>query len=524
MDDANFKGLELAEALAARFIERRRAMHQDFTMMMAAPIRVAIYTRVSLDRTGEGLAVERQLERCRAQIKAKEYAGWREVGHYSDNSISAYTGKHRPEWERLLSDIRASRVDIVLAWHLDRMTRSVLELEQLILLCEECNVDIATIEGDIDLSRTTGRLVARILAAVARAEVEMKTARQLLKMDQLAKAGKPFTGGRRAFGYGLDRMTVVEDEAAAIKRAAQEYLDGKPLTHIARDWDLAGLKSSRRDDWETTTGWTASGVRQVLENPRYAGIRMHRGEKVVDENGVAITAAWPALIDEDTHLAILSKIKRSARPEETKAKGPGVHLTMLSGIMVCRKCGAKAGANRQRGVPIYVCSSPARHFMVPRAEVDHEVSSAVIAFLSLPDVAAKLAPEDDGGALLKARTDATKARARLAELGDDYADGLIDRATLLRATERLKERIAEAETVILTATAGTALDGFPVGTDQAAVLWGELELHQQRGIIEVVTREIVVRGTGPGRRFDAKKQVDIRFVGDNSIHLQGELA
>lgn len=497
-------------------------------MMMAAPKRVAIYTRVSLDRTGEGLAVDRQLARCRKQIEAKDYAGWQEVGHYSDNSISAYTGKHRPEWERLLSDIRAGRVDIVLAWHLDRMTRSVLELEHLILLCEEYNVDIATIEGDIDLSRTTGRLVARILAAVARAEVEMKTMRQLLKMDQLANTGKPFTGGRRAFGYELDRLTVVEEEAVAIKKAAQDYLDGKPLIHIAREWDLAGLKSSRREDYDTTTGWTGTGVRQVLENPRYAGIRMHRGEAAIYPSGhplegQRVVAEWPAIIDEDTHLAIVSKIKRSARPDETKAKGPGVHLTLLSGIMVCRKCGEKAGANRQRGVGIYTCSSPARHFLVPREQVDHEVSSAVIAFLSLPGVASKLVPDNDGGALLKAHADAAEARARLGALGDDYADGLIDRATLLRATERLQERIQQAEEIIAQTTAGTALDGFPVGTEQAAELWGELELHQQRGIIEVVTREIVIHGAGPGRRFDATKQISIRFVGDNSIEHEGAL-
>jgi len=360
----NIKGLELAQVLAGRFIERRRAVHQNFTMM-AAPKRVAIYTRVSLDRTGEGLAVDRQLARCRKRIAANDYAGWQEVGHYSDNSISAYTGKERPEWNRLLDDIRAGRVDIVLAWHLDRMTRSVLELEQLIKLCEDFDVDIVTIEGDIDLSRTTGRLVARILAAVARAEVEMKTARQLLKWDQMAEAGLPFTGGRRAFGYELDRMTIMEEEATAIRKAARDYLDGKPLSRIARELTAANL-TSVRDGYYEAKGkeWTSTGVRQMLENPRYAAIRMHRGQE-------AGPAAWPAILEEETHRAIVAKGRANAvnRPDWAKKKpgmtGHQAYLNLLSGLLVCWRCGEKARPRRTRASP--TTPAPRRHGTSPCA-------------------------------------------------------------------------------------------------------------------------------------------------------------
>lgn len=507
------KGLDLAHALAQQFIDKRRVMHGDLTMMMAAPKRVIIYTRVSLDRTGEGLAVDRQLERCRKHIAAKEYAGWKEVAHFSDNSISAYTGKHRPGWEQVLGEIRAGRADIVIAWHMDRMTRSMVELEELILLCETNGVDIATIEGDIDLSSHMGRMVARILAAVARAEVEQKTARQLLKWDQVAAAGKPFTGGIRAFGYARDRMTLVEAEADAIAKAAREYLAGKPLINIAREWDLLGLRSDMHAR-KGSEGWTSTGVRQILTNPRYAGIRMHRGEPVVDEDGNPIPAAWPAIITEDMHQALLASFKRKERHPDRKAKGPGVHLCLLSGIIVCQMCGAKASAGRRDGRGIYQCSSPARHFSVQRDDVDPEVSAAVIAFLTTPGVSQYLAPDDDGGALLSAQAEAGKLRARLAQLGDDYADGLIERETMLRSTERLRERLAEAEEVITKAIAGTPLDGFPIGTAEAAELWDELELHQKRGIIEMVTKEIILRGAGPGRRFNAQDQLTIHFVGN----------
>lgn len=183
--------------------------------------RAVIYARVSLDVPGEGRSVERQLEACRQLC---ELRGWAVVAERVDNSISASTGKERPAWKSVLAMVEAREVDLIVAWHIDRMTRSMLDLEELILLAENAGVGVATASGDLDLTTDVGRMVARILAAVARAEVERKGARQKLANAARAAEGDVHFGGVRPFGYTNDRITIIPKEADAIRKAAVDVL------------------------------------------------------------------------------------------------------------------------------------------------------------------------------------------------------------------------------------------------------------------------------------------------------------
>src|SRR5581483_2840962 len=92
-------------------------------------VRAAIYVRISQDREGAGLGVARQEKDCRALAKRK---GWDVIDVYVDNDVSAYSGKPRPAWRRLLSDIEAGAVDGIICWHVDRLTRTPMELESVI--------------------------------------------------------------------------------------------------------------------------------------------------------------------------------------------------------------------------------------------------------------------------------------------------------------------------------------------------------------------------------------------------------
>lgn len=121
-----------------------------------------MYVRISLDRTGQEAGVGRQQADCRALAEQK---GWVVAGLYKDNDVSASKRKPRPEYQRLLADIRAGRIDAVVAWHPDRLYRRLVDLEGLIDLAEEHRVTIATVVGgDVDLSTASGRMQARILA------------------------------------------------------------------------------------------------------------------------------------------------------------------------------------------------------------------------------------------------------------------------------------------------------------------------------------------------------------------------
>ncbi|MGH3576306.1 MAG: recombinase family protein [Mycobacterium sp.] len=128
----------------------------------------AIYARISEDREGDLLGVQRQEADCRVVCERRGFAGDR-VHVYSDDDRSAFSGKVRPEYERLLRDIAKGQVQLLVAWHPDRLHRSPLELERFITIVEAAGTHIETARaGTLDLTSPTGRMTARIIGAVAR--------------------------------------------------------------------------------------------------------------------------------------------------------------------------------------------------------------------------------------------------------------------------------------------------------------------------------------------------------------------
>jgi site-specific DNA recombinase len=181
----------------------------------------AVYCRISDDREGAGLGVERQEADCRERAKQ---LGWTVVDVYPDNDLSAFTGVDRPHYQRLLQDLRSGVVDAVLAWHTDRLHRTPLELEEFIDICETKGLAVETVKaGPIDLSTPAGRAIARTLCAWARYESEHKAERIRRKALELAQAGKRSGGGSRPYGYLEDRLTIREDEAEESVRQRGGY-------------------------------------------------------------------------------------------------------------------------------------------------------------------------------------------------------------------------------------------------------------------------------------------------------------
>lgn len=158
-----------------------------------------LYLRQSKDAGLTGLAVDRQRTGCRRLAGER---GWTVVEEGIDNDTSASTGRNRPGYQRALQLAEAGDIEVIIAWHVDRLTRRVAELESLIELCEHTGVRVATVSGDLDLTTDAGRLVGRILGAVAGGEVERKSARQKLANQQRAETG--CAPARRAFGHNLD--------------------------------------------------------------------------------------------------------------------------------------------------------------------------------------------------------------------------------------------------------------------------------------------------------------------------------
>jgi site-specific DNA recombinase len=228
--------------------------------------RVALYLRQSQDRDGTGYGIDRQREDVTKLAAAQ---GWQVVAEFVDNDVSALSRKPRPAFVEMMARVDMGEFDVIAARHMDRLLRRLAELESVLERCQKTNTAIVTAADGVDTSNDGGRLVARILSSVAQGEVERKGARQRSAVAQAAKQGR-WCGGRRAFGYEKDGVSVREAEAIIVKQGYADVLAGESLSEIARRWNAAGFTTGQG------RSWTRNAVKDVLCNPRNAGLRRHR--------------------------------------------------------------------------------------------------------------------------------------------------------------------------------------------------------------------------------------------------------
>jgi DNA invertase Pin-like site-specific DNA recombinase len=462
------------------------------------PVQAAgVYCRISLDKAGEGLGIARQREMCEKLAADK---GWPVAEVYdADNDRSAYNGKRRPDYERMLADIKAGRIDAVICVDLDRLTRRPIELEAFMDLADRHGVALANVSGDTDLSSPDGRLRARIMGSVARHESEKKAERQRREGEQAAKRGVP-RGSVRPFGYENDRVTVRESEAVELRDAVRRMLAGTSANDIARDWNERGVPTVRGAKY----GWGAGTIVKLARNPRYAGLRTYKGEIVAE-------GKWEPIIDRASHEAMVALLKRRARPGR-----PSVHL--LSGIARCGRCGAPlwVSMRNDRATPIarYCCvkrpGAPGCGRLTAVADpIDADVRDAIIATLASPKFAK--AQRARGRGLDKDRDaavrDLTSAEQRLEELAADYAAGDISRREWVAARDVARDRIAAAERIVNSARGPLA--DLPSDAAKLRALWDDATLDWKRSLVRAVIASITIKpSTTPGLRDDDRLDVE----------------
>ena len=461
-----------------------------------ADVRAAVYTRQSQDRTGAGLAVARQQEACE---KLCDDRGWTVTRLLSDNDTSASGTKVRPGYRQLLQLVDDHEVDVVVVWHVDRLVRRLADLEDVIERCEKAGVRLATVSGDVDLTTDAGRLVARILASVARGEVERKSARQKSAQAQAAKQGRR-VGGRRPFGFEQDGVTVRSAEAAAIRSGYDMLLTGVPLAGVARDWNERGLTPGQLKRDGRPSSWRHDNVRACLLNPRNAGIRAYNGEEV----GPAV---WPALVPEETFRAVVGIIKHTDRRH-----GPNAAKALLTGIALCAVCGDDSigihGGRTRDGQRIYRCKASRGHFARKALPVDLFVQKVVIERLSRPDAHELLrAPSQVDTA--DVRQEVQTARARLDGLAVEFADGVLTAQQLRTATERLRQRIAGLEAQLADAGRVDVL-GPLVSAADIRKPWNGLGVDRQRVVVDTLM-VVTLHPPGRGKRDFEPDTVDITW-------------
>lgn len=315
--------------------------------------RAAVYCRISKDDEGRELGVTRQREDCEA-LAAR--LGLEVVDTYTDNDIGASTRsrKPRPEYARMLADARAGRFDVILAYTNSRLTRRPMELEALIQLHEKHGTRLQTVaSGSADLSTADGRQYARIQASIDAGEAERTAERVARAALQSAQAGGN-SGGPRAFGWAADKVSLDPTEAALLRQAVADVLDGRTTHAIVREWNAAGIKTARGIEW------SAQNLRTVLRSPRLAGWRVYQGGIAVDKQGQPVRGRFEPLLEDAEWRAVIAALTTPAKRSVYPRRGARQYL--LSGLMRCAECGQVMFGCREdrangRTTHVYSCSN-----------------------------------------------------------------------------------------------------------------------------------------------------------------------
>jgi site-specific DNA recombinase len=460
-------------------------------------MRAAIYLRQSQDRNGDGLGVDRQRADVHRLIESR---GWTVVAEFVDNDVSALSRKPRPQFVEMMQRVDAGEFDVIVARHMDRLLRRLAELESVLERCQKTKTAIVTSADGVDTSTDGGRLVARILSSVAQGEVERTGARQRSAAVQAAQQGR-WIGGRRAFGYEADGVTVREDEAALVKAGFADVLAGESTSEVARRWDAAGFATPQGAQWSRTT------VKDVLTNPRHAGLRRYRPQedrpriRQNPELGITGAAEWPAIVDEPTWRAAVRVL---CNPGRRKAPLSGKGL--LTGLAICGVCGEtvhRGGA--AHGKPMYRCSS-GRHVSRMSEPVDEYVTAVALARLTQPDAADLWASELPDASALMAEADTL--RRRRDDIAADYGDGVMTREQFRTANAHVLERLGAIESQI--AASGSASPLAIVATEDVRGTWQVLSTAQQRNIIAALMTPVLLL-PGRGTRTFRPETVEIRW-------------
>ena len=456
----------------------------------------AIYARISADVEGKSLGVQRQVEDCR---KLAADRGWPVGAEYVDNDVSAFSGKPRREYARMLADLESGARDAVIVYNLDRLHRRPVELEEFVALCERVGVSqVATVTADIDLGNDDGLFMARIFAAFAAKESGRKSARIRRKLLQNAEQGLPH-GSVRPFGYEADKITIREDEAAVVREMVDSYLAGQSIKSLTVWLNESAIAPAVAKSWQT------SAVRQILCSGRIAGLREHRGQ-------VIGPAKWPAIITPAERDRVLARI---ASRSVTKTRAARTYL--LSGMLRCGRCGNRLFSqarhvNPDNRVRRYVCLKGPDHggcgrLTVVAEPVEHLLTDAVLTRLDSPHLAKVLAgkssPDRDFAALAAA---VEADQARLDELAGLYAEGVISAREWIAARDPITARITQARRNIAQATDTSAVYELAGTGGTLAKQWPDLDLDRQQAIINaVLDHAVIAPGTPGSRRLDINR-------------------
>lgn len=452
--------------------------------------RAIIYCRISKDREGRRIGVQRQQEDCLLLAASLGYTVG-EILIENDTGASTRSRKPRPEFEKMMTAAEAGGVDAILAYSSSRLTRRPMENEGLIQLYEKTGTLIHYVNAkDNDLSTARGRSRARDDARRDAEEAEEIGERVERDVIRRAQEGAPH-GGQRAFGWTADHQ-LDPYEHPILLELVDRALAGESVGSLARDLEGRGVPQVQ---WHPplVIKWQVTTIRRMLTNPRIAGLRAHK-DKIIG------TAVWPAAVGEDTWRQMVALFGDPAR----NSGGSTGRVNLLTGLARCGECDrpmsmavvhARSGGRRDQ----YTCKYCGLHRKME--QVDAYVEGAIVELLEQVEL------EPDPGvdpAVLKA---VERLRSRIEATKREFADDdTVSPQELREMLRHLRGRL-QAEEAKLTRSRRHRIVGGLLGV-QAAKQWGALALGRKRAVIDALL-EVRLHRTGPGPQVFRPETVEL---------------
>ena len=327
-------------------IPARRAVGTQNTTKETKKVRVAAYCRVSTEFEEQESSYDVQVEHYTTYINSNPE--WELVEVYADDGISGTNTKKRDEFNRMIEDCKAGKIDMILTKSISRFSRNTVDCLRYTRELKTLNIAVFFEKENINTLDAKGEVLMTIMAALAQQESESLSANVRLGIEFRNQQGKVQVNHNRFLGYTKDengKLIIVQKEADIVKRIYAEYMDGASFLQIKRGLEADGILNGAGN-----AKWYESNIKQILTNEKYIGDALLQKtytvntleKKRVSNNGIVpkyyVEGSHEAIIDKEVFLRVQAEIARRANLIKDGKKRIYSSKYALSSIVLCGHC------------------------------------------------------------------------------------------------------------------------------------------------------------------------------------------
>jgi len=488
--------------------------------VMPAPVRCAIYVRKSTEKglDQEFTSLDAQREACEAYIASQRFDGWVALPDRYDDPGFSGGNMERPGLKRLIADIKSGRVNMVVVYKIDRISRSLLDFARLMELFEQYNVSFTSITQQISTNTAMGKLLMNILLSFAEFEREISGERVRDKVAAAKRKGK-YMGGTLPYGYDLDRerhkLMVNLEESKIVRHVFKRFTEVSSGLTVAKELNAKGITTK---SWITNKGdlrpggtWDTQHIYRLLNNRTYIGETVHKDQSYPGEHeSIVSKALW-----DNVHSILDNPNGRKKNQPARTVPAP------LKGVIRCGHCDrAMTGTYTKKGSKTYryyVCTKASRNGYdvcpvrsVPASEIEDAVIGQLRAVFRSPEMIAQTFREAqslESQGLAQLRDDISELKADISSLRASL-DGLSETDEDYWTTRRLideKKDLSSTKTHELHVLQSNLLTENDVIDDLTTLdpVWNELFPAEQQRIVGLLVDKVVVNTDGLDIRIRA---------------------